>query len=428
MKRIGDRFVLEAPLGSGGMGSIFRGRDERLGQAVAIKILKRAHLEDPILRERFRREALSLARIRHPGVVSVLDFGETDEGDPYTVLALVPGETLERLITQTEGRGMPLSSAGMIADAILSALDACHESGIVHRDIKPSNVIVGSGSALAVTLIDFGLAHVAGTSVEKLTETGTVQGTPAYMAPEQCRGEEVGPEADVYAAGLVVYEILAGEMPFHGTDGATFMAQHLFVDPRPLREVAPVVPVGIAAAIHAALAKRPEQRPTARELQVALAAAASGTDRESRAADAASLRHQVASLPRSERTLPAGDRPVDRAEVHPASVVVWVDRSERRAALRACLGTAGLVTLASGEPPETLASDRLVVLSARDGIDRVRRLRKLDATVPILLVDVAGPDETTEAIRAGANDMLLAVASDADLAPKVRRLLRRGRR
>ena len=262
-RRIADRFVLGRPLGAGGMGSIFRARDERLGADVAIKLLKRSLLEDAVLRERFRREALSLARLRHPGIVTVIDYGE-DLGDLYTVLELVEGETLDGVMDR-EG-AMATERAGPLAGQLLAALEACHASNIVHRDLKPSNVMVRAvGGATQVVLIDFGLARMSGgaAALSRLTETGRVQGTPHYMAPEQCRGEDVGPAGDVYSAGVLFYEMLAGAQPFQGKDAATFMAQHLFVDAPPLREVAPHVSPGVAAAVHAALAKRAVDRPTA---------------------------------------------------------------------------------------------------------------------------------------------------------------------
>lgn len=426
MRRIADRYTLEAPLGAGGMGSIHRARDERLGTEVAIKLLKRSLLEDAVVRERFRREAQSLARLRHPGIVGVFDSGEAD-GDLYTVLELVAGETLE-LVMERE-RAMTLERALPIFDQILAALEVCHASDVVHRDLKPSNVMVAGER---VVLIDFGLARIGGSAtVAKLTETGAVQGTPHYMAPEQCRGEEVGPPADVYSAGILFYELLSGAQPFRGADAATFMAQHLFVQPVPLGEAAPHVSPGGAAAVHAALAKQAEDRPTARELRDALAAAATGKDREALAAAAATLRAATAGLARGDRALAPGavrdlPRPVDALD---ARVIVWVSAPERSAAIRGCLATAGLSCSASSgdATPDLTRGDGpvTVVVSARDGAGRIRRLRAHAPKVPVVVVDVGGPDETTEVIRAGADDMLLAAAPDADLVAKLARLARR---
>lgn len=429
-RRVGDRFVVEAPLGHGGMGSIHRGKDERLGEAVAIKFLRRALLDDPVLRERFRREALSLAKLRHPAIVSVLDFGEAD-GDLYMVLELVDGETLEEVLRRDGA--MPLPRAAPLFDQLLDALAVCHASDVIHRDVKPSNVML-AGERLV--LIDFGLAKVGGgaAATPKLTETGAVQGTPQTMAPEQCRGEEVVPATDVYGAGVLFYAMLAGTEPFHGTDAATFMAQHMFVDPPPLRSVAPHVSAGVAAAIHAALAKRPEDRPSARELRAALASAIAGTDPEALASAAADARRSAAGLPREERAL-TGRPPRVAARGEPArhgSVVAWMALDEHSAALRGAVGAAGIACILhpSGEPPDAPARGAGVVfvVSARDGLARVGRLRARDPDAAVVVVDVASPDETTACIRAGASDMLLAQAPLADLPPKIERLLRRMKR
>ncbi len=427
MRRIGDRFVIEEPLGSGGMGSVHRGRDERLGAPVAIKILRRTLLEDPLLRERFRREALSLGKLRHPGIVTVLDAGEAD-GELYTVMELVHGETLASVLLR-EG-ALDIARAAPIFEQILGALEVCHDNHIVHRDIKPSNVMISIVNGDAhVKLIDFGLARLGTTSAEKLTETGTVQGTPHYMAPEQCRGEEVGPAGDVYSAGVLFYEMLAGAVPFQADDAATFMAQHLFVAPPPLRQVAPRVSAGVSAAVHAALAKQPQDRPSARDLRAALAAAASGTDPEAKAETAATVRQQASVLPRTERAI-AGAPPKAPDETGAGGILVWMSDLARSATLRGCLGTAGLICEVawSGETPALPLDIAVVVVSARDGMDRIGRIHAAPARPSVVVVDIAGPEETTGAIRAGARDMLLQEAPDADLVAKVRRLLKPGAR
>lgn len=422
---LGGRFVVGEAIGSGGMGSIHQGRDERLGAPVAIKLLKRSLLEDPIIRERFRREALSLAKLRHPGIVTVLDFGEAD-GDMYTVLELVEGETLEQAMARDGA--MTIAHATSITDQILTALEVCHDGEIIHRDIKPANVMLTGEER--VKLIDFGLARmipVAADALQKLTETGVVQGTPSYMAPEQCRGETVVPATDVYAAGVVLYEMLAGSPPFQGKDTATVMAQHLFVEPPALHEAAPHVSAGLSAAVHAALAKQPEDRPTARVLRAAIAAALGGTDPASRGAAAADLRHRVSGITRQDRAI--GSATAKQAGAGAGNVVVWMTRGDRSAALRSCLATAGVSSTLAGDEdvPAVKSGDMIVIVivSAKDGIDRARRAAAALPRAAIVVIDVAGPEQTTEAIRAGARDMLLEAAPDADLVPKLERLLRR---
>lgn len=431
-RKVGDRFIVTESLGTGGMGSIYRARDERLGEHVAIKFLRRSLLRDAILRERFRREALALAKLRHPGIVTVLDFGEADT-DLYTVLELVHGSPLSGIIDK---QPLSLLRAPLIFDQILAALEVCHDSGIIHRDIKPSNIMVTPINGVDhVKLIDFGLAHVAversadgSQSLEpKLTETGTVHGTPHYMAPEQCRGEEVSPATDIYSTGIVFYEALSGLAPFKGHDAATYMAQHLFVDPPLLSQVSPGISTGVATAIHRALAKREEARPTAGELRQALTSAFEGTDSETLAAGAALERRRVGGLSRADRALSSRvgtsesfEDPLPGLPHEP--IVAWMDNDERTSKLLAAIGTSGLTCTLSPHAPTNAG----VVLVSAAHLDRVRALRRADPNVVVVVIDVTGgPEGTTNAIRSGASDMLLAGAPEADLVPKLRRLLRR---
>ncbi len=442
-RRLGDRFVVEERLGQGGIGSIYRGRDERLGAPVAIKLLKSTWLRDTILRERFKREATSLSTLRHPGIVAVLDFGDAGGGDLYTVLELIEGKTLSELIAaqgsdHPDHPGIPLSRALPMFEQILRALEMCHAQGVVHRDIKPSNIMVTREGR--VTVLDFGLAHVPPQrpGEEKLTETGVVQGTPHYMAPEQCRGEDVSPATDVYACGAVFYEMLAGVTPLRGTDAATIMAQHLFVDPPALTNVAPHVSPGLASAIHRALSKRPEDRPSAQELRAAISDAAAGVDPQTRAAESSVARRHVAGLPRAERALRPHPTPEDGAasndtpeDVDAHEIIVWMPKDDRAARLLGALGASGVRCMHWSRDEAPLSakaiSPSLVVLSTAhgDAKTRIAALRANDAKRPVVLVDVDGPGGTTAAIRAGATDMMLREAPDADLAAKVKKILAR---
>lgn len=416
----GGRFLVLGPLGAGGIGSIYRGRDMTSSAEVAIKLLRREVVEDVVIRERFRREALALSSLEHPSIVRVRAFGET-EGDLYMVLDLVVGTTLSEL---GPARGEPIAEdkITILFDQVLSALDACHERGVIHRDLKPSNIMVSS--SLDVTLIDFGLARVRAESanINTLTETGTVQGTPRYMAPEQCRGEETTTATDIYATGVVLYEALSGAAPFRGDDAATIMAQHLFVDPPPLDQVVPAISRGLPAIVRAALSKRPEERPTARELRRELSAAFAGTDRVSELSALASERRAAGQLAREQRSLVRAS-PVDGGVT--AEVAVWLPPSERSARVLGAIGAAGLVGLLvplSESPPEIDPRRAPVVVTSAALLER---LDELPRGVAIVIIDVSGPDETTRAIRSGAKDMLLAHAPESDLPPKLRRLLRK---
>ncbi len=425
-RRIANRFVIEAPIGSGGMGRIYRARDSRGGASVALKLLKRALLDDDIVRERFRREALSLSNLHHPGIVGVIDFGETDDGDLYTSLELVEGATLASIL---EGGPLEPPRAATIFDQILDALSFCHAAEVVHRDLKPSNIMITTKhGAERVKLIDFGLVHVSRPGADTLTETGAVHGTPLYMAPEQCRGEEVGPKTDVYAAGVLFYEALAGTPPFRGNDAATFMAQHLFVDAPALGSVAPHVPAGIAHVVHTALAKRPEDRPTALELRVSLAEAVAGRGPVAHADALAEQRNRVAGLTREERVL--GTAMLSGESRHapkmPKMVAVWMPADERSASIRGALGAAGMPSVAWVDEQVGARDDvDAVVLRMRDAERRIPIIEAQCGKLPIIVVDVGSPEETSLVIRLGAVDMALTGAPDAELPKKILRGLKR---
>jgi hypothetical protein len=420
---VGGKFRVDAPLGGGGMGAIYRGTHLELGEPVAIKFLRRHLALDGLLRKRFRREAVALARVRHPGIVSILDFGEEDE-DLFAVMELVSGKTLQAVLE--ESQRLPLVRAFPILDQLLAALEICHREGIVHRDLKPSNVmIVDYQGAECVKLIDFGLALTSQTGDEKLTNTGLIQGTPDYMSPEQCRGQEVMAPSDVYSAGVMTYELLTGSTPFHARDSATLMSQHLFVEVPSMRQREPSIPVGVEQVVLRAMAKLARERPSAREMRDALASAVKGTDPHSLAEAAAGERRRLGALTRNERALTG--RAHGEAVLPPAGsvrAVVWMSAAERSREILVALGAAGVTASAwTDEQPPTLDEPgvALVVSARHDGIARAAAMRG----VPVIVVDVAAPAETRDAIRAGAADFSLSGADDAELGAKIKRTFAR---
>nr|MBA3530963.1 serine/threonine protein kinase [Ardenticatenales bacterium] len=252
-RRLGQ-YEVQALIASGGMAELYRGFDVNLERQVALKVLSEEATAQPDVAERFRREARLLASLRHPHIVQIYDFGEQD-GYFYIVQELLPGPTLaQRLSEMTTGAGLPREEILAIAGQLASALDAAHAASIIHRDVKPSNILWNSAGRLVLT--DFGIAKNSSADAV-LTRTGQVLGTPAYVSPEQARGEPLAPASDLYAMGVVLYEVLAGKPPFSGSNPMEVVLQHLEKAPPPL----PVtVPAAVTAVVARALAKEPSAR------------------------------------------------------------------------------------------------------------------------------------------------------------------------
>ncbi|HET9621652.1 MAG TPA: serine/threonine-protein kinase [Kofleriaceae bacterium] len=210
-----ERYRIEAKLGAGATGSVFRGRHVALPRGVAIKILHDEVAREPTMLARFRREAEAAGRLHHPNLSGVIDFGATEAGQPLIVMELVEGPSLRAVM---DGEPLPHARIVHLVRHILRGLDHAHAAGLVHRDLKPDNVIVAAGDVPRI--VDFGIAALCtDEAVEggRLTETGTMLGTPLYMAPEQARGERVDPRVDLFALGVMVFEMIAGTTPFDGS-------------------------------------------------------------------------------------------------------------------------------------------------------------------------------------------------------------------
>ncbi|HEX2259024.1 MAG TPA: protein kinase, partial [Actinomycetota bacterium] len=216
-EEVAGRYHLAGRIGAGGMGEVFRARDSVLGRTVALKMLPFELAVQPGFIERFRAEAQAAARISHPGVVQVHDWGQEDD-TYYMVMEYVRGKNLRHILSVV-GKLQPRQSA-QVAGQVLGALSAAHERGLVHRDIKPENIIVGTDGRVKVT--DFGIAR----AFENASMTGGLLGTVAYVAPEQARGEPVDPRADIYSTGCLLFELLTGSLPFEG-DAAKVLQDHL---------------------------------------------------------------------------------------------------------------------------------------------------------------------------------------------------------
>ncbi|HWS39226.1 MAG TPA: serine/threonine-protein kinase [Actinoplanes sp.] len=266
--RLAGRYRLVEKLGTGGMSVVWRGHDEVLGRDVAVKVLSPQLAEDRAFRDRLRQEALAAARLCHPHITGIHDFGEAPISDhltvPYVVMELNDGESVGARL----GRQGSLDwrEAVTITAEVASALATAHARGLVHRDVTPANVMLtGSGAKI----VDFGISAVIGQ--RDASPDGSLLGTPAYLAPERLGGSSVSPATDVYALGLLLYRALTGRMPWHAENTTEALRAHLYADPEPIPDLDGMPPV-VAALCLRCLAKSPAERPGAAEVARGLAA------------------------------------------------------------------------------------------------------------------------------------------------------------
>ncbi|MDP8951701.1 MAG: protein kinase, partial [Actinomycetota bacterium] len=254
-KLIGDRYSLGDLIGSGGMAVVFLAHDEVLERDVALKILREQYAGDEGFVERFRREARSAASLSHPHIVHTYDWGRSEDGGAYYMaMEYVPGGTLKDRILK--GGALPPRTAVEVASQIAEALEVAHGRGVVHRDVKPQNVLLTASGETKVA--DFGLARVANAATT--SRSGLIMGTAGYMSPERAKGEPAGPRSDLYSLGVVLYEMLTGEVPYEDDTPATVAAKHVSEPPRSPREANPEIPGEIDALTLRLLAKDPDDR------------------------------------------------------------------------------------------------------------------------------------------------------------------------
>ncbi len=268
---LADRYRLDQPLATGGMGTVHRAFDQSLGRPVAVKVLRHSLASDPTFIERFRREARAAAALSHAGVARVFDYGERD-GGPFIVMELVEGQNLAQRIAE---RGpLPWQDACALGAQVARALHAAHDLGLVHRDVKPANILLDRNGIAKVT--DFGIARAA--QATTLTRTGMVLGSANYVAPEQAQGVTVKAAADQYSLGCVLFEAITGAPPYRGANAVAIATQHVDAPVPNPRNRLPSLPGHVAALLMRALAKDPADRfPSADAMAAALAAAGSPT-------------------------------------------------------------------------------------------------------------------------------------------------------
>ena len=250
---LAGRYEIDRRVGVGGMADVYLAEDTRMGRKVALKILHPQYAGDESFVERFRREALSAAKLQHPNIVQIYDSGR--QGDfNFIVMEYVEGKSLKDHLAQ-EGP-LEISDAGRIAREVLTALAYAHRAGLVHRDIKPGNILLSEDGKVQVT--DFGIARAEAGST--MTQTGTILGTAYYLSPEQAQGLQLDGRSDIYSLGVVVYEMLTGRRPFEGDSPVSIAYKHVREMPRPASSHRADVPPSLEAIVMTAMAKRPEDR------------------------------------------------------------------------------------------------------------------------------------------------------------------------
>lgn len=263
-RTLDEKYLIEEPVGAGGMGAVYRARHLSMDRPVAIKFLHQRLVQDEAARNRFQAEARAAVKLCHPNAVSVTDFGQTSEGVVYIVMELLEGRTLREILN----REAPLETARAISIMLQAsgAVAAAHDAGIIHRDLKPSNILITqcADQPAAVKVLDFGIATFSADDDEDaplLAHTSTVIGTPRYMSPEQHNGNELTPAADVYSLGVILYEMLAGTVPFSGSTPAEIAEKHANHAPHSPREIVAAIPEDVERVVLHALEKQFSERP-----------------------------------------------------------------------------------------------------------------------------------------------------------------------
>jgi eukaryotic-like serine/threonine-protein kinase len=254
------RYQIEEVIGEGGMATVYRAKHKLVERPCAIKIMNPMLATDDVVRERFRREAKNASKLAHPNIIEIFDQGDTDDGTAYIAMELLTGHPLADLIAKSP-KGMPVERALPIMVQIARGIARAHDFDVIHRDLKPENIFVviqKDGSDLA-KLLDFGIAKSRTDS--RLTGAGELFGTPQYMAPERIERGETGPSVDLYALGVIFWEMLTGKLPFDAPDVATFFVKHLHEKPQSTMKSNPKVPKALDMLVLALLAKDPKMRP-----------------------------------------------------------------------------------------------------------------------------------------------------------------------
>jgi serine/threonine protein kinase len=315
-KTVANKYRVEQMIGEGGMGKVYKATQLSLDKPVVLKVLRQALLSDERTVARFQREAKAASRLNHPNSISVLDFGQADDGAMYIAMEYVQGKDLHHILSREWP--LPESRVIRVISQVLSALADAHSAGVIHRDLKPENIMVEQrrGEADFVKVLDFGIAKIVdGTNDEgpALTRAGFVCGTPEYMSPEQARGAQLDHRSDLYAVGVILYQLTCGMLPFDSDSAVGFATKHLTEVPPPPTKRRPEAKVspGMERLIMKALAKNPDDRPqTAEQFRAELLA----IEKERRAAVGTSARRPASSSAPGLNGVPRKVTPLDQQE------------------------------------------------------------------------------------------------------------------
>ena len=372
---IAGRYRIEGRLGVGGMSTVHLAFDSRLERYVALKLLAEHLADDSTFVSRFRREALAAARLVHPNIVQVFDFGfDAGHHQHFIVMEHVPGNSCAELL-RDHGHLTVDKTIGIVTQAC-RGLDYAHRNGVVHRDVKPGNLLVSDSDV--VKLADFGIARA--TDQSSITQVGSVLGTAAYLAPEQARGEEAGPRADLYSLGVVTYQLISGRLPYEAASLSELALKQQRESPTPLNQLVPGVPPELAQAVDVALSIDPRGRPeTAIELADILGDGARGVSpiRGSRTPGPSTADTRVAS---------GADRPTAATRAQPPSGPSGPSTAQTRAANRGRPVTRQAPKQVPVNRSRAAAVPRRQPTQAVPPTARRRGLRRLMAVFAVLLV------------------------------------------
>jgi len=402
-----DAYQIKKLLGSGAMGKVVLALDRQLEREVAIKFIRPGYVDSADACERFLQEARAMARVRSPHVVEIYALGGTG-GLPYLVMEYIPGRTLEDRLIEQQGEPLPLDEAIDLLDQICRGVEAIHASGAVHRDLKPSNILLGPGGRVVVA--DLGLAHR--TAGLPQGATAEVAGTPAYISPEVIARRSLpallAPRADVYALGVIAYQLFTGRLPFDEEDLTTLLARHLSAAPPSLRHLRPGLPAHLERVVLGALIKDPVARmPSAEEMRRSLFEAREATPVSYRGVRVLVVDDEATSARMVARTLASG---------LPGAVVETA--SDGELALRSI----------DNYLPSLVVAD--LNMPRLNGVELVALMRGHERTrgVPVVVMTATGPSRDWRLIqRLGAEGFLVKPLDMEQMLTTVRSVLSRAR-